>query len=85
MIGRIETEVERGDKIERETRIICARLLFSQVTFARAVRAHWGVENRIHWMLDVVFREDLLRFRSGDGPLTRAGGKASLWHFVPFG
>jgi predicted transposase YbfD/YdcC len=32
------------------------------------VRAHWGVENRLHWVLDVVFREDLARFRTGDGP-----------------
>jgi predicted transposase YbfD/YdcC len=49
------------------------------LTFARAVRAHWasehaseGVENRLHWMLDVVFREDLARFRTGDGPQNMA-------------
>jgi predicted transposase YbfD/YdcC len=42
------------------------------VTFARAVRAHWGLENRLRWVLDVVFREDLLRFRSGDGPQNMA-------------
>jgi predicted transposase YbfD/YdcC len=38
------------------------------LTFARVVRAHWGVENRLHWVLDVIFREDLARFRTGDGP-----------------
>jgi hypothetical protein len=30
-------------------------------------RALGGVENRLHWVLDVVFREDLARFRTGDG------------------
>ncbi len=38
------------------------------MTFARAVRSHWGVENRLHWILDVVFREDLARLRTGNGP-----------------
>jgi predicted transposase YbfD/YdcC len=30
------------------------------------------VENRLHWVLDVIFREDLARFRSGDGPQNMA-------------
>jgi predicted transposase YbfD/YdcC len=32
---------------------------------ARAVRAHWGVENQLHWVLDVAFREDEARARKG--------------------
>lgn len=36
--------------------------------FARVVRGHWGIENRLHWMLDMVFREDLTRLRSGNAP-----------------
>jgi predicted transposase YbfD/YdcC len=36
--------------------------------FARAVRAHWHIENRLHWVLDVVFRDDLARLRTGHGP-----------------
>lgn len=32
------------------------------------VRAHWGIENRLHWMLDVVFAEDANRTRTGNGP-----------------
>jgi predicted transposase YbfD/YdcC len=72
MIGQIETKVERGDKIERETRYYLCSIALHAMIFARAVRAHWGVENRLHWVLDVVFREDLMRFRSGDGPQNMA-------------
>jgi hypothetical protein len=35
--------------------------------FARAVRAHEAIENRLHWVLDVVFKDDLARLRTGHG------------------
>jgi predicted transposase YbfD/YdcC len=37
--------------------------------FARAVRGHWGIENRLHWTLDVTFAEDASRVRKDHGPL----------------
>jgi predicted transposase YbfD/YdcC len=37
-------------------------------TFARAVRGHWGIENRLHWSLDVTFAEDQSRVRKDNGP-----------------
>ena len=40
--------------------------------FAKAVRAHWGVENRLHWVLDVVFHDDLMRLRTDNGPKNMA-------------
>ena len=40
--------------------------------FATAVRAHWHIENRLHWVLDVVFHEDLARLRTGNGPQNMA-------------
>jgi predicted transposase YbfD/YdcC len=36
--------------------------------FAAAVRGHWGIENRVHWILDVTFAEDKSRVRSDHGP-----------------
>lgn len=36
--------------------------------FGGAVRGHWGVENGLHWVLDVAFREDESRVRKGNAP-----------------
>ena len=36
--------------------------------FAHASRSHWGIENQLHWCLDVAFREDDSRIRSGHAP-----------------
>jgi predicted transposase YbfD/YdcC len=35
---------------------------------ARAIREHWGIETRLHWVLDVIFAEDDSRIRRGHGP-----------------
>jgi predicted transposase YbfD/YdcC len=36
------------------------------------VRSHWGIENGLHWVLDVVFHDDPARLRSGHGPANMA-------------
>lgn len=72
MIGMIETIVERDGRTQRDRRYyLCSTTLDAQ-TFARAVRAHWGIENGLHWVLDVVFHDDLARLRSGSGPQNMA-------------
>ncbi len=37
--------------------------------FDQGVRAHWGIENRLHWVKDVIFNEDNNRIRRGSGPM----------------
>jgi predicted transposase YbfD/YdcC len=64
---RVEAHTERGGKAHTETRyyISSARLSASQA--AQAIRGHWGIENRLHWVLDVVFSDDQSRLRKGYG------------------
>lgn len=72
MIGVVHSETERAGRIERETRYYLCSTQLDAATFARVVRGHWGIENRLHWVLDVVFRDDLARLRSGHGPANMA-------------
>ena len=67
-IARVEAEVECGGKTTLARRYYLSSAPLDAQTFARAVRAHWGVENRLHWVLDVVFHDDLARLRTGYGP-----------------
>jgi len=63
-IGMVESIrcVKGKNSIER--RYYLASLPLDAQTFAKAVRGHWGVENPLHWSLDVTFREDQSRARS---------------------
>jgi predicted transposase YbfD/YdcC len=71
-IGMVESETERNGMIEREKRYYLCSSRLGVESFARIVRGHWGIENRLHWVLDVVFRDDLARLRSGHGPANMA-------------
>jgi len=77
-IGMVESRIERGDKIETERRCYISSRILSAEAFADAVRSHWGIENRLHWVLDVTFDEDQSRLRRGHG----AKNMAVVRHFA---
>jgi predicted transposase YbfD/YdcC len=63
-IGMVEAERRVQGKVTRERRYYLTSL-GDAATFGRAVRAHWGIENGLHWVLDIAFREDESRARAG--------------------
>lgn len=63
--GMVESERQIGDKTTRDTRYYISSLPSDAKTFAQASRGHWGIENGLHWSLDVAFREDESRIRIG--------------------
>ena len=55
-------------KIERETRFYIASLVWIASQVAPAVRAHWMIENGLHWVMDMMFRDDECRVRTENAP-----------------
>jgi predicted transposase YbfD/YdcC len=53
---------------DRETRYFLSSLTGSARRLAEAVRAHWGIETSLHWVLDVTLNEDQSRVRKGHAP-----------------
>jgi predicted transposase YbfD/YdcC len=77
-IAMIEAEVEASGHCYRETRYFIASLPLSAERLLAIVRAHWRIENSLHWVLDVIFKEDLSRLRKGHG----ARNMAVVRHFA---
>lgn len=70
--GMVESERDIGDQTTEETRYFISSLPNDAKRFAEAARGHWGIENGLHWCLDVAFREDDSRVRKGHGPTNLA-------------
>lgn len=66
-IGMVEATRTLAGETSVEQRFYLTSLKPEAPQFARAVRNHWGIENKLHWTLDVTFREDQSRLRTGHG------------------
>ena len=64
-VGMVEAQREIRGKQTVERRYYLSSLPLDTQTFARAVREHWGVENQLHWVLDMQMNEDQCRARTG--------------------
>jgi predicted transposase YbfD/YdcC len=68
-VGMAITEsVDSQGRVRSEVRYYILSVLLSAKEFAGAVRGHWGIENNLHWQLDVSFREDECRVRRDHAP-----------------
>ena len=63
----VESERHGKGKVSREQRYSITSLDDMEL-FHQAVRSHWGIENGLHWRLDMTFREDESRIRRGNAP-----------------
>ena len=57
-----------GGKTERETRFYISSLAADAERQGEAIRGHWGIENGLHWVMDMVFRDDECRIRKDNAP-----------------
>lgn len=71
-LAMVEAIVERDGKTTRATRYYVSSAALSPERFAQAVRAHWAIENSLHWVLDTTFDEDRARTRKDHGPANLA-------------
>ncbi len=60
--------VEKSDKVSLERRSYISSLSLKAKDLARIIRGHWGIENQLHWVLDVQFLEDDSRIRKDNAP-----------------
>lgn len=77
-IIRAETRVEAAGRSRVETRYFLSSRALAADAAATAVRGHWAIENRLHWVLDVAFGDDQSRLRKGFG----ARNMATVRHFA---
>jgi predicted transposase YbfD/YdcC len=87
----VESSREISGKIEQETRFYITSLVILAALLGPVVRSHWAIENSLHWVMDMNFRDDECRVRTDHAPanfttikhmahnlLRRASGKNSL-------
>jgi predicted transposase YbfD/YdcC len=64
----VESTRETAGKIERETRFYITSLVLLAHLLGPIVRSHWAIENSLHWVMDMIFRDDECRVRTDHAP-----------------
>ena len=77
-IAMVQAVRQTGEQTTTSRRYFISSLETNAELMLRAVRTHWGIENTVHWVLDITFREDDSRIRRGYG----AENFAVLRHIV---
>ena len=71
-IGPVMAERREGEQVSVESRYYISSLKSDASRLLQTTRSHWGIENRLHWVLDLSFREDESRVRTGNAPANLA-------------
>ena len=77
-IIKVRSRTELKDRCRTDTRYYISSASLAAQAAAEAVRGHWAIENKLHWVLDVVFGDDQARLRTGHG----AKNMAVVRHFA---
>jgi predicted transposase YbfD/YdcC len=64
----VESTREIDDKVERETRFYITSLVWLASRIGPVIRSHWAIENSLHWVMDMIFRDDECRVRTDHAP-----------------
>ena len=64
----VESSREISGKTERETRLYLTSLVMHASLLGPVVRSHWAIENSLHWVMDMIFRDDECRVRTDHAP-----------------
>jgi predicted transposase YbfD/YdcC len=80
-VSRIRAQRWIGDEKSSEDRYHIASLT-GAACILKAVRSHWGIENELHWTLDIAFDEDRCRVRKDHGPENLAVLRHLAWNLL---
>ena len=81
-VGKVTATRESDGRRGHRRALYLASAPLSAAALNRLARGHWGIENSLHWVLDVVFHDDLARLRSGHGPENMAVVKHMAMNLV---